>query len=296
MSEGSRVEMASDNLASRQWGRGFFFFQEGKKLSLNTKRAAAAMGAVTVLLAIIQLTYDAPAPASSSAPVMLGNERLTPPEVRQIPVAEAREEPGEALPSLKAAPPTKLTGPQVVSRPRNLSAVPPGAMIRAVLVSGASNGLVRAEVKERLIAGGEMLLEEGTILVGQGNSTEERLMVHFQQAVFRDGTFGAIDGHACDGADKIVGLKGSKIGNRALNIAGSIGLGFVGGLTEGLQDTQGQQGVLVRPPSMKNALLNATATTALEQSRNLMGELKDRRSIIEVPQGTPICVIFGAGG
>lgn len=131
--------------------------------------------------------------------------------------------------------------------------------------------------------------------MGQGSSTEERLYVAFTQAVFRDGSLAAIEAQACDRADKIVGLKGSKLGSKLVNILGSIGLGFVGGFSEGLQETQGQQGVAVRTPSLKNALLNGTATTALEQSKNLMSDLKEQRPIIEVQANEPICVIFGGG-
>jgi hypothetical protein len=99
---------------------------------------------------------------------------------------------------------------------------------------------------------------------------------------------------ACDASDKIVGLKGSKISGKALNIAGSIGLGFVGGMTDGLQETHGEQGVQVRPPTIGNALLNATSATALEQSKNLMSDLKDRTPIIEVPEASEFYVLFGA--
>jgi hypothetical protein len=155
--------------------------------------------------------------------------------------------------------------------------------------------LVRAELTDSLIQSGETLLEEGAVLVGQGSSTEERLFVSFTQAVFRDGSIAKVEGQACDRSDKIVGLKGSKIGNKLLNIVGSIGLGFVGGFSEGLQETQGQQGVAVRTPSLKNALLNGTATTALEQSKALMSDLKDQKPIIEVQANEPICVIFGGG-
>ena len=67
--------------------------------------------------------------------------------------------------------------------------------------------------------------------------------------VFKDGTVGDISAQACDQADKIVGLKGSKVGNKVVNIAGSIGLGFVGGMSEGLQDSEGQQGAVIRKSS-----------------------------------------------
>jgi hypothetical protein len=166
-------------------------------------------------------------------------------------------------------------------------------MTHARLVSGASNGLVQAELTEPLRANGETFLEPGVVLVGRGTSTEERLFVRFDQVVLKNGSIEAIDAHACDKKHKIVGLKGSKVGKRVLNIAGSIGLGFIGGMAEGLQETKGQQGVVIKKPTLKNSLLNATSTTALEQSRNLMGGLKNKNQIIEVSAGTEICVIIG---
>lgn len=75
-------------------------------------------------------------------------------------------------------------------------------------------------------------------------------------------------------------------------MTGSIGLGFLGGFSQALQDTHGQQGVAIREPSLKNALLHGTATSALEQSRNLMGEIKDQPNIIEVAKETQICIVF----
>ena len=90
-----------------------------------------------------------------------------------------------------------------------------------------------------------------------------------------------------------MGLKGSKLGSKALSLAGSLGLGFLGGLSDGLQDSEGQQGVLVRQPSLKNALLNATATTALEESQQMMSDLKNNIPVIEVPSGTSFYLLFG---
>jgi type IV secretory pathway VirB10-like protein len=187
----------------------------------------------------------------------------------------------------------KYLGPQLILRPRNLSQIQPGSMMQAILVSGASNGLVKAKATENLVINGETLIDAGTILIGQGSSGEERLSINFSQAIFSDGTMGQINAVAADQSDKIVGLKGSGIGAKTISIAGSVGLGFVGGLSEGLQESQGQQGVLVKNPTWKNALLNATSATAFEQSRNLMQSLKDNHPAIEIAPDTSFMVIFG---
>ena len=293
-----KVVAVQDDGEKEQWGRNLLFFREGGKWTLKTKAVVVGTAVVFTALILPQFFIEdkiASFVASAKATLSLDSSIQT--------STSAPTSALEKYDSKKATPknspgrtgkPRSFTAPQVVARPRNV-AITPGAMVEARLVSGASNGLIRAELTEALSQNGESLLEEGTILVGQGSSSEDRLMVSFNQAVFRDGTVASIQGQACDPSDRIVGLKGSKLGNKAINIAGSIGLGFVGGFSEGLEDTQGQQGVAVRTPSLKNALLNATGMTALEQSKNLMSDLKERRPVIEVPAGESICVIFGGG-
>ncbi len=288
-----QVVAVQDDGENEQWGRHRLFFREGGKWSLKTKAVGVVAAVVFAALVLPQFFMeDKYAPASVAAKATLSADPSTQASTSDLETYDSFK--GASKIPTRRSKNQRFTAPQVVGRPRNVR-IPPGAMVSARLVSGASNGLIRAELTEVLSQNGESLLEEGTVLVGQGSSNEERLMVAFSQAVFRDGTVANVQAQACDNSDKIVGLKGSKIGNKVVNIAGSIGLGFVGGFSEGLQDTQGQQGVAIRPPSLKNALLNATATTALEQSKNLMSDLKEQRPVIEVPSGESICVIFGGG-
>ena len=284
-----KVLSVGDDGEREQWGNNPFFFKDGGKWTLKKKRVAVATGIVFGALMIPQLFVEDPSLTQVTSKPGLNADPTVAAQTTPI----ESYNPAEKLTKTASANVIrKFTAPQVVARPRNV-AIPPGAMVNATLVSGASNGLVRAELTDSLVQSGESLLEEGTVLVGQGSSTEERLFVSFAQAVFRDGSIANIEAQACDRSDKIVGLKGSKLGNKLANIIGSIGLGFVGGFSEGLQETQGQQGVAVRTPSLKNALLNGTATTALEQSKNLMSDLKEQRPVIEVQANEPICVIFG---
>jgi type IV secretory pathway VirB10-like protein len=292
MTEHSTVEIQSDSGEKAQWGVNLFFFKDGGKLTVR-KKSALIVGIMIIAVVSVLQSFD---PTTNVVPV--GESSISTPAglstQKSFDLAEAPKETG--LTSKKAGGKiTKYAGPQLLSRPRDLKLIPPGSMMRAVLLSGASNGLVRAEVKEALTVDGTTFIEEGSTLLGNGGSTEERLFVAFSQVIFKDGTFGQIQAQACDKSDQIVGLKGSKVGTKALNIAGSIGLGFVGGMAEGLQDTQGQQGVAVRPPTIRNALLNATATTAIQQSQELMSDLKNKQPIIEVPAGTEVCIIFGGG-
>jgi type IV secretory pathway VirB10-like protein len=288
-----RVEAVHDNNEKEQWGKRFFFTRDGRKSSLDTRKSIYLLAGVFGLFATIQLLD----PRSAGSDVSDSNISAPSPinAPASIDIASIKDSPPPARSTKRSGTPIKYTGPKLVARPRELGNIPPGSMVNAVLASGASNGPVRAELSEALTVNGVTVIESGAVLVGEGTSSEERLFVVFKQVVFRDGTFGTIAAQACDASDRIAGLKGSKIGNKALNIAGSIGLGFVAGMSQGLQDTRGEGGAVVTKPSMKNALLNGTATAAMEQSQDLMSDLKNRKPIIEVSAGTPICVIFGGG-
>lgn len=297
MSSEAEVTIVDDTLSKKQWGRNLFFIDyfyknSGKKREIDKKRLLFAFLIGCSVLVIYQLILDPnDLNISRTGSISTPLDSLST-QVMEVPLVQPED--------LDAKPPrpsqiatVKFLGPQVIARPKDLRAIPPGTFLSAILQTGASNGLVKAQSLEALKVNGETFIEKGATFVGSGSSGDERLNVAFSQVVFKDGSFGQVNAVACDASDKIVGLKGSKVGHKALNIIGSLGLGFLGGFSEGLQDTKGQQGVAVREPSMKNALLNGTATAALEQSKNLMGEVKNQPNIIEISQATPICILFG---
>lgn len=290
MTEGAKVAvLGSEEFGKKLWMKILPVQLEGKKLTLDTKRFTIMTGIVVGLVAAIQLIM-APTGDAGEKPKVTLAELGTPSGGQEIQHASQSDLKGVANTETKKNS-VKFAGASIIARPIDLTKIPPGSILDAKLITGASNGLVRAEATSSLSSAGELLIPKGSILVGNGNSTDERLFVRFNQVVFKDGAIAALEAHACDKSDKIVGLKGSKVGTKALNIAGSLGLGFLGGFSEALQESEGQQGAVVRKPSIKNALLNGTATTALEQSKNLMSDLKDRTPIIEVDAGTEICVI-----
>lgn len=188
----------------------------------------------------------------------------------------------------------RLPGLQKIDR-RKAGQIPPGSLVKAVLVTGASNGPVRAEVIEALRIQGETLIPIGATLLGSGQSGEDRLMVRFTQVVFKDGSVENIQGQAADTEDKTVGLKGSRVGKYALKYATAIGLNFVGGMAEGLQDREvvGQQ--VVSKPSAKNALLNGTSKATLEMANETMTDIKNSAPIIQIKAGQEIYVLFENG-
>jgi hypothetical protein len=151
---------------------------------------------------------------------------------------------------------------------------------------------VKAKLIQSININGETLIDEGSILFGQGLSTDERLFITFSKIISSDGTNIKILGHAYEGSDQIVGLKGSRVGQRALEIAGGIGLGFLGGMSEGLESSQNVNGVEVRDNSLRNAMLNGAAHSSIDESKELLNDLRAKKVILEVPANTNFTVLF----
>ena len=190
-----------------------------------------------------------------------------------------------------------LVGPALIE-PQGRDLIPPGTFAKARLESGASNGPVRAMLTEPIMVNGAPVIESGTLLLGRGTSNEHRLMIAFTKAVVSSGKSFKIHAEAADISDKIVGLKGSKVGSRMVKLAAGIGLNFLSGMSEALQDTQsaGPLGVPVKAPSVKNALLNGSEKASLEEGSNIMEELKNSTPVIEVPEGQELLVLFDSEG
>jgi len=184
-----------------------------------------------------------------------------------------------------------ILGPEVV-RPKDSILIPVGTSTTAELLTGGSNGPVKAKLNQSIVVQGETLVEEGAILFGDGNSGDERLFIKFSKIINFDGSIINIAAHACDPADLIVGVKGAKVGQRALQMAGGIGLGFLGGLSEGLETSQNVGGVEVHDNSLRNAMLNGAAHASIDESKDLMDTIRQKKTVIEVPVNTQVTVLF----
>lgn len=228
-----------------------------------------------------QKRSEVAAPTSYSIPTI-----LSPPSLGAAPTAV-----GETPHSGKAGrSKVAYTGPQVIYR--EMAGIPPGTLVKAKLVTGASDGPVRAELLQDVTVNGERLIESGCQILGAGSSTDERLFIRFDRLVKKDGTTLTIQAQAFDGGDRIAGIKGNKVSTELTKLAAGIGLNFVGGMSDGLQETEVKGGVAVRSSSLKNALLNGTAHAALDQSRDLISSYKDKAPRIEVEKGRIIEVML----
>lgn len=292
MSDEPAIEITTEPGIRRQFGKGRFSFQN-TAFKVSASMAVSSCAILVTLVTMVVMSGNPKKDHSDKVSLFLGVEvpQLIQVGNLNIPNTQGRPQsnPKHALSREKNV--TRYSGPQVVSRPRNIP-IPPGSMVEAVLVSGASDGLVKAQLKEPLIVAGETLLDVGTILMGYGQSGEDRLVIRFRKAVLRDGAVAAVNAMAADSSDKILGLKGSRIGYRSLKLAAGVGLSFGAGLTQGLQNTQGQSGTVVTPPSMKNALLNGAGRATIEEGQQMMNEYRNEKPVIEVAAGTVMIIIF----
>jgi len=295
--ESAKVEfVSSHSQLPTQFGKGLLYVQDGRKQRLSTHRLFSGLALLSPILGVILLLK--PNNRSSKWGTQAGGIN-TPHDLASSPPVEIpRLNDGAVLASdgarLKKGE-TRLSGPHVVARAPGLK-IPPGWMVKAKLVSGASNGLVRAELLEDLVVNGSTLAPTGALLLGSGSSTEERLYIRFSKLVFQDGRFQSISAEALEESDQIAGLKGSKVGHFATRLAAGIGLHFVGGMSEGLQDTRGEGGAAVKKPTLKNALLNGTEQAAMEEGNEILSSLHNEQPVIEVKAGSIITVLFSEGG
>lgn len=292
------VKTSPDDGFKNQWATGFFYRMDGKKWTIRSKALLGFLAGFFMFCMVAVLfssgkTVEGPHVGPISIETTKSKEMTysfdeletskTFDQTKNLPVKAKADDRAE-----------RYVGLQRLDRLDSVK-IPPGTMVEAQLTSGASNGPVRAKLKESVRVDGDTAIPAGSLLVGTGTSTEERLFVRFGQAVFSDGKAVKIAAQACDTVDQTVGLKGSKVSIEALKLTSGIGLGFVGGVSEGLQESEVQDGVEVKKPNMKNALLNGASTASLEYARQIMSELKSRQPVIEVPNGTDICILFQGG-
>ena len=189
----------------------------------------------------------------------------------------------------KVAKGPSYSGPQVIHR--EIAGIPPGTLIRAKLITGASDGPVRAKILRDVTVNGEIMIESNAILIGQGTSSEERLLIRFDRLIKKDGSTLQVQAQALDSNDRIAGLKGNKVSTEFAKLGAGIGLSFVGGLSEGLQETEVKGGAPVKSSSLRNGFLNGASIAALDQSKELITSYREKAPKIEVERGKLIWVM-----
>lgn len=294
-SENSKVEIVTESKAKKSFLENFSYTRrdpaQGKKLKVvGLTMAVFALGASFFRGEPVK---EAETDSNVSIP-SIGQEQVDPTKGNYSRAEDAKSFDGKKSTGA-SGPSVKLSGPKLISRPRNIK-IPPGTIVRAELVTAASNGLTKATLKDDVKVNGEVMIEAGSTILGRGASTEDRLFVNFTKVIHKDSDISQIEAEAADVSDKTLGLKGSKLASRSIKIAANVGLKFLAGASEALQETEGQQGATVRKPTMRNAILNGTAQAALEESNDIASSYKNAQPVIQVPAGSEIYVMFSDGG
>lgn len=290
--ENEEVVLAKDDGRKRQWGLGRLFIQwEGAKKRVNSRAVFYVTSGCFAVTAVIGLVKDRSLVEGEKSPVDVALS-ISSQETIKIPESQPESNKTRASNGLRAAHSAVGNDLEVVKRNQG-GKVPPGTMVLARLLSGASNGHVKAELLENTVVNGEKLLPRGAKLVGTAQSSKERLMVNFSVLVLSDGSTAAVQAQACDKEDKMPGLSGVNVRGQALNLAGAIGLNFAGGAALGLQGQgHGDRNV---SPSVKDSLLTGIGVSALERAKEISQDMKSAESLIEVDEGTEFYALFLGG-
>lgn len=289
------VEMISEGKAKKTFLENFSYIRREANQSRRYRVAGVLMALVAVAISFFRGEPEKEIESVAPMPIpSVGQEQVDPTRSNYSRAEDARQlDQNRRAP--KSGAPIKLSGPKLITRSRNVQ-IPPGTIVRAELVTGASNGPVKAVLKDSLRVNGETLIEAGSTILGRGSSTEDRLFVSFTKVLHRDGEISQVAAEAADSSDKTMGLKGSRAASRAIKLAANVGLKFLSGASQALQETEGQNGATVRKPTMRNALLNGTAEAALEESNQIASQYKNSAPVIEVKVGTEFYLFFADNG
>jgi hypothetical protein len=284
-------------LTRESWrAKGYGLIEEGHKLRVSSTGLRHAAWIVGIVVVAVQL-YSAFKPSFRKST----ENFFAPPEVRSDlptyvpPIMDAKRDAqlskkerlalikSRPLPLVERIKPINLIG---------FKGIPPGSEVTAQLVSGGANGMVKAQMTETLKGGGEDLLPKGTILIGKGSSSDDRLYIAFRKAVRPDGESTKIAALAYDVKDRVVGLKGKKISDYAFKLAASAGLIFLGGVADGMRDDNSQNPFYQKRPTMRDAALNGVSSATSDLSKQTLESINQQERVV-VEHSTKLIVIFG---
>lgn len=174
---------------------------------------------------------------------------------------------------------------------RSQTEPPAGSETFAVLMSGGSNGLVKAKMSDDLILNGDLYAAKNSVLIGQGSSTDQRLFIKFNRLVSPEGKSKKIKAQAYDNSDRIRGLIGKKVSDRIFKIAASSALIFLGGMAESMQTSEPSLYGSAPKKSIRDAALGGVAQATTEHGKKYLQEI-DQDNRIEVKSETQFVVIF----
>lgn len=290
-----KVKIVKDDGSKNRWGIGKFMYKsDGRKNSLNTKILAIFVGcliAISSLYSILSEFYNPTLNIQGDVITFNGTLQNNPSEG-----AYAVSEPG----TYKNAPGPHfgnkkiskiLLGSQIIQRSNSLK-VPPGTMVKAQLITNASNGSVKALLTDPILINGEEVISVPATLIGLASSQDDRLIIRFTKILDKNGVSFPIEALACDESDQTAGIKGKKISRSMWLMTSQVGLSLLSGASQAAQSTNAPTANVELKTQLKNTAISEASKAALDQSQNLLNDFKNQKSIIQVDSGTAFYLLF----
>ncbi len=278
-----QVRVESDLPSNTHWFKRSFFKKDGYKSVVRWSRVTkvAVVGAV----ALSALSVWRPGSQKKPVPLLPSQPKSTPPS-DSLPLEEERTIP---QPKTRKRPIERWRGPALILRPA--VPIPPGSVVKSVLLDAATEGPVRAKTLESLHILGEEAISQGALLLGSATSAEDRIHISFHHLMGKDGGTIPFHGTAMDLTDQWVGLPAESLESKALELAGALGLHFLGAASLGLQETDVKGGVAFHKNTLPNALLNGASQVSLEEARSLAEGLKSKKPRLKVHAGKEFLLV-----
>ncbi|MCB0413557.1 MAG: TrbI/VirB10 family protein [Bdellovibrionales bacterium] len=287
-SDNDRVEIVKDNGRKFQWPLNYILESEGGKKKIKKSLLVKLTWLIgSFLFMYLMIAEDKPEEVNGD---FVKDIHLT--KDVALPLQEfdaAKEEPKKSSPKNHQV--IRYKSHAVISR-KMIDIIPPGTMVKAILLTGGTDGPIKAKILEDVSAHGETFFKAESTVLGTGASGEERLVIGFNQLVDADGVTHEIVATAYDFDDKVLGLKGSKIGRTTKKILAATGAGLAGALYTPYDETV-ENGERKVKPNFNDRALNGLASASASVAQEEFESLKEKQTIIEVPQGTQTWIVFG---
>jgi hypothetical protein len=274
-----KVKMARQMGRAKQWGFGnLFYFKEGCKDRISSKALKYIGLTFAGIFFVFTLFKNEEILINVQETSFSMKEYYVP---SQLPSSVNKKSPKRTRIQKKF-----VYEPLVVTkRPSAKLSIPPGTYVKAKLVTGGSDGPVKAVLVESLRVGGQVVVPKGAVLVGTGSSTEDRLMIDLRKIIFQSGKVINASAIACDPSDQMPGILGSNVNSRALSLAGAIGLNFAAGFSADQNEDE-------QNPSIKERIQTGAVLAALEEGKRLSEQAKNTKPRIEIKRNHKFLILF----
>ena len=176
--------------------------------------------------------------------------------------------------------------------------LPRGTLLLATLlntiVSNNTNSPVVAKVTKDHVHLGQVLIPEGSKLIGeaQADNNPKRVMVTFDTIVFPSKSQVAFTATALN-PDGSSGLTGQYYSGKGQEIFGSLVSSLISGAAQGAQTrAMTPYGTEIRQGSLSNAIYSGLTSLGLDQAKRFAKDIEKSQSYVVVPEGAEILIFF----